>query len=301
MKARSLMIIGTTLVVLMAAAYVGLGFKTREMLEKGRAAMQSSERGQKLSAQQTEEKTEYERWRKFNHPNAEELKKDADEWRGSPLSVIGARAKVVSNFHGKPYYHPINWDVWSMMFLGMALLKMNVLNGGRSLRAYITMAMIGYAIGIPLNSYTAYAIIKSNFDPVIHSFANSTYDLGRLSIGLGHLGIIMALCKAGALRWLMSALGAIGQMAFSNYLFQSVVTAFLFTGYGFKLYGRLERYQVYYVVAAIWVVQLIVSPIWVRHFQYGPLEWCWRSLTYWKRQPMRIRDEASTAVMAAQV
>lgn len=95
------------------------------------------------------------------------------------------------------------------------------------------------------------------------------------------------------LTWLMSRLGAIGQMAFSNYIFHSVVTAFLFTGYGFKLYGSLERYQLYYVVAAIWIFQLIVSPIWLRHYRFGPLEWAWRSLTYWKRQPFRIAASAA--------
>lgn len=300
-SARSLLTIGTIVLALMAAAYVGLGFKTRDTIEKGRAAVQAAEKGQKLTAQQTEEKNGYERWRKFNRPTPEELKKDAEEWRGNALSVIGARAKVVSSFHSKPFYSPINWDIWSMMFLGMALLKMDVLTGARSLRSYILMAFIGYTIGIPLNTYTAYVIIKNNFDPVIHSFANSTYDIGRLSIALGHMGIIMVLCKTGRMGWLMRGLSAIGQMAFSNYLFQSIVTAFLFTGYGFKLYGRLERYQVYYVVAAIWVVQLIVSPIWVRHFQYGPLEWCWRSLTYWKRQPMRLKHSARPDVLAAQV
>jgi len=57
---------------------------------------------------------------------------------------------------------------------------------------------------------------------------------------------------------------------------------------GMAMYGRLERYQLYYVVGAIWIFNLISSPIWLRHFRFGPLEWCWRSLTYWKRQPMRI-------------
>jgi uncharacterized protein len=299
--AKFLMIIGAIVLVLMSGAYIGLGFKTRDTIEKGRAAVQASDKGAKLTAAQTEAKADYERWRKFNRPTAEELKKDAEEWRGSPLSVIGARAKVVINFHGKPYYSPINWDIWSMMFIGMALLKMGVLTGARSLKTYVVMAVIGYAIGIPLNSYTAWVIIRSNFDPAIHSFANSTYDVGRLSIALGHLGVIMAFCKAGWLAALMRPLGAIGQMAFSNYVFQSIVTAFLFTGYGFKLYGKLERYQVYYVVAAIWAVQLIVSPVWIKHFQYGPLEWCWRSLTYWKRQPMRIKNEVSEIAAQAGV
>jgi uncharacterized protein len=112
------------------------------------------------------------------------------------------------------------------------------------------------------------------------------------------MAVIMLMCKAGVFHWLTSALGAVGQMAFSNYITQSVITAFYFTGYGFKMYGKLERYQLYYVVGAIWIFQLIVSPIWMRHFRFGPLEWCWRSLTYWKRQPMRlvaVEEQASGA------
>lgn len=99
----------------------------------------------------------------------------------------------------------------------------------------------------------------------------------------------MILCKADVLRWLTSLLAAIGQMALSNYILQSVVCATVFTGYGLGLYGRLERYQLYYVVAGCWALSLAASPIWLRHYRFGPLEWCWRSLTYWKRQPMRLR------------
>jgi uncharacterized protein len=53
------------------------------------------------------------------------------------------------------------------------------------------------------------------------------------------------------------------------------------------MYGELQRYQLYYVVGAIWLAQLIISPIWLKHFRFGPLEWLWRSLTYKQRQPMR--------------
>jgi uncharacterized protein len=77
-------------------------------------------------------------------------------------------------------------------------------------------------------------------------------------------------------------------MAFTNYVMHSVICTIIFTGFGFKLYGTLQRYQLYYVVAGIWILQLIVSPIWLKYFRFGPLEWVWRSLTYWKRQPMRF-------------
>jgi uncharacterized protein len=300
MRPKGLLIIGIVFLVLNAGAYVFQGFGQREMLQNGRAALQAEKQGKKLTDKEQAAKTEYEHWRSFARPTAEELKKDAAEWRGNPLRVIGARAKLVSPFHSSPYYSPQNWDIWCMMFIGMGLLKLGVLSAQRPYRFYALLVLIGYSIGLPTNTYTAATIIRNNFDPVVQTFAESAYDVGRLSIALGHLGVIMLLAKGGWLRWLMSRLGAVGQMAFSNYVFQSVVTAFLFTGYGFAMYGKLQRYQLYYVVAAIWVVQLIVSPIWLRHFRFGPLEWCWRSLTYWKRQPMRLRAEDRSLAVAAQ-
>ena len=86
-------------------------------------------------------------------------------------------------------------------------------------------------------------------------------------------------------------LAAVGQMAFSNYILHSLIYGFVFYGYGFGLFNKLQRYQLYYVVLGMWCVSLIASPIWLQHFRFGPLEWCWRSLTYWKRQPMRLVEE----------
>jgi uncharacterized protein len=102
----------------------------------------------------------------------------------------------------------------------------------------------------------------------------------------------MLVCKAGALTRLTRPLGAVGQMALTNYILQTIICGFVFYGYGFGLFGQLARHQIYYVVAGIWIVQLVVSPIWLRHFRFGPLEWLWRSLTYRQRQPMRVRAPA---------
>jgi uncharacterized protein len=290
MSARALLIIGAAIGLLNSGGYIGLGFHTREVITDGRAAQDLQKKGQKLTDKQQDTLKEYESWLKFNRPTAEAIKKDIDEWRGNFASVLKVRAKAVFPYHSQPYYLPNagNWDIWSMMFLGMGLFKLGVFSGARSMKFYAIMTAICYGIGLPLNTWSAWFIIKTNFDPVMHTFANSSYDVGRFTVAMGHAGVIMMLVKSGALRWLTAALGAVGQMAFSNYITQSVITAFLFTGYGFKMYGSLERYQLYYVVAAIWAFQLIASPIWLKYFQFGPLEWCWRSLTYWKRQPMRI-------------
>ncbi|MEO6685580.1 MAG: DUF418 domain-containing protein, partial [Dyadobacter sp.] len=58
-------------------------------------------------------------------------------------------------------------------------------------------------------------------------------------------------------------------------------------GYGFSMFGKLHRHELYYIVFIIWLLQLILSPIWLGYFRFGPLEWLWRSLTYWQKQPFR--------------
>lgn len=287
LRAKRLLLAGGVLVLLNALAYVGQGFAQRELIEKGRAAEQALSAGKALTDEQEQERTAYRQWQRFVQPTPEQLRQDIEGWRGSPASVIGARAQMVTFFHGLPYYHPLFWDIWSMMLIGMGLMKLGVLSAERSFRLYGIFVLAGYGIGIPVNSYTGWVLVSSNFDPIIKSFTASAYDVGRLSIALGHLGLIMLVVKAGRLRWLTAPLSAVGQTAFSNYILHSVITAFVFTGYGLALYGSLQRYQLYYVVAAIWIVNLVASPLWLRYYRFGPLEWCWRSLTYWKRQPMR--------------
>ncbi len=298
MTPKRLLITGFVVLGLTSLAYIGKGFDERDMLRKGASAEVAEKAGKVLTDEQKEELYSYTQWKRFNKPTPEILKQNTEQWRGNPLQVIKARAKFVGFFHSLPYYHPLNWDIWSMMLIGMGLLKLGVLSGPRPSATYAKMAMVGYGIGIPVNSFTAWLIIRSNFDPVTQSFTGVAYDIGRLSITLGHVGLILLLCKSNTFGWLTRTLGAVGQMALSNYILQSVLTAFLFTGYGLKMYGRLERYQLYYVVAAIWAINMIVSPIWLRHFRFGPLEWAWRSLTYWKRQPMRVRVSGTTSVVA---
>jgi uncharacterized protein len=299
LPAKKLLIIGGLFIAFKAGWSAVDAFHQLARRNLAAAATAADEAGKKPSEAQAEARKELEAQRKLRKPSSDELEKDAKKWRGNPLEVIGARAKALAVWHGLPYYDPVNCDVWSMMFIGMGLFKLGVFSAARSYRFYAWMAVIGCLIGIPVNCYTAWLALKSNFDRVTFAFAYVAYDIERLPVALADMALLMILCKAGALRWLTSRLAAIGQMALSNYILHSVVCTFVFTGYGFGLYGRLERYQLYYVVAGCWAISLAASPIWLRHFRFGPLEWCWRSLTYWKRQPMRIR-RPSTAPTAAE-
>jgi uncharacterized protein len=97
----------------------------------------------------------------------------------------------------------------------------------------------------------------------------------------------MTLIKSGAASRLMARFAAVGRMAFTNYLMHSVILTTVFYGYGLGLYADVPRaWQMAFVVAVIGF-QLWFSPIWLKVYRFGPAEWLWRSLTYWRRQPMR--------------
>ena len=81
-------------------------------------------------------------------------------------------------------------------------------------------------------------------------------------------------------------------MALTNYLGQTLVCVLVFDGWAFGQWGRFGIAAQLVLVLAIWAAQLIVSPLWLRRFQFGPMEWLWRSLTYWERQPMRVARSA---------
>ena len=265
-------------------------FQQQERTNLARAADASVKAGVPPTDKQTAAKKELQAQRSRRKPSREELEADAQQWRGHPSEVIRAHVRAVTIWQSVPYYDATNLDLWSMMFLGMGLYKLGMFSARNSYRTYTRIAVMGYIIGIPLNAYVAWLAYSSNFDRVTVMFTHIAYDVERLSVALAHMAILMLICKAGVLPWLTQRLAAIGQTALSNYILQSVICSFVFTGYGLGLYGRMERYQLYYVVALCWAVSLVASPIWLRHYGFGPLEWCWRSLrrTSWKRQPMRI-------------
>ncbi|HBY62583.1 MAG TPA: hypothetical protein DEH78_22405 [Solibacterales bacterium] len=289
LSARTLFIVAGIQIFLLTAASVGQGFSAREEREKYQKAQALIKEGKTLTAEQKETVEGWESQLRYIAPTAEQLKKEIDAHRGGYPALFKWRAKEVGQWHGMPYYHPGLWDMMAMMFIGMALYKTGVLTMQRSWRFYGWLAALAFGVGIPLNGVSTWLTAKVNFDPVQVGWTMASYQVGRVALALAYVAVVQMILKAGAIEWLTRRVAAVGQMAFSNYITHSLVGTTLFYGYGFGLYNQLERHQVYGIVLALWTFQLIASPIWLRYFHFGPLEWGWRSLTYWKRQPFRIR------------
>jgi len=176
-------------------------------------------------------------------------------------------------------------DVFGMMLIGMGLFKMGVLTLKVRTRVYLAMMGLGYAVGLAVNAAETRWVMDHGFSAVAFAQAHVTYDVGRLATTLGHLGALLLFVKSGLLPWLRRAVAAVGRMAVTNYLLQSLAGAVIFIGFGW--FGQLERYQLYYVFAAICLGELVFSLAWLHFFRFGPVEWLWRCLTYLKRPPLR--------------
>jgi uncharacterized protein len=251
-----------------------------------------------LTEQQTAAIESFERINEQFKPSREELGKEVDRVRKSYVSAFGKFAPESWHFETVFFFQHGLGEGLGMMLLGMALLKLGVLTGAASRRVYATMVLVGYPIGLAVNLFETTNLVRDSFSiqAIIASYL--TYDLGRIPMTLGHVGLIGLVYRMPALAGAMRTLAATGQMALTNYLSQSLICLFLFTGAGLALYGHLERHELYYVVLAIWIVQLIWSPLWLRRFRFGPAEWIWRSLTYWKKQPMRSEVLISSSAHA---
>lgn len=179
-------------------------------------------------------------------------------------------------------------EIIGSMVLGMGLFKSGFLTGMRSTRTYVLTAICGYAISVPIviagvtfanaNGFSTPAVIRGMFLP---------YALEVFAGAIANASVLVLLFRLGWLRPLMTAFANVGRTAFSCYILTSLLCQFLFEWGPWKLYGAIEYYQQMYVIATIWILILLTSALWLRYFAYGPLEWVWRSLVYWKRQPIR--------------
>lgn len=181
------------------------------------------------------------------------------------------------------------WGILIFMFLGMAFYKNGILLGNGSMNLYLIMLIVGLGLGGWITWLRKEPMLSLNFNnyEYIKQFPFELYEISRSLRAIGIFGLIMLLYKSGMFKWFFALMRPVGQMAFTNYLMQSFMCGLFFYGIGFGMYGKLQYYEMYYVVAIVWLIEILWSYIWLTYFRFGPLEWLWRSLTYWKWQPMR--------------
>jgi uncharacterized protein len=181
------------------------------------------------------------------------------------------------------------FDSLFMVTLGMLLTKLGVLAGTASNSTYIKMLFFGYSIGIGFGLLRAKILVDSDYSFDSFSHLTMTYQIRRIAMSIGHVGLIFCMVRFGLFSWLQSAFSALGRMAFTNYMAQSVFQVLIWYGPGLSLHGRVERYEVWIAITLIWIVQVAFSIWWLKHYKMGPLEWVWRAMTYGTKPELKIK------------
>ena len=273
-------------------------YRDKQMISKGEAVAAMDTTRTKLTDAQKEDlgaMTEFKE--KFSAEGKKKrMEKSMRKVKGDYASFYKYQSE--RSFHTEVFYMYYGlWDVLLFMFLGMAFYKTGILMGNASAKIYWMMFIIGLGAGLALSWYRLQPMIDFKFN--IFEYTKSVkiefYQVSRSARAIGIFGLIMLLYKSGWFKWLFALMRPVGQMAFTNYLMQSFLVGLYFYGIGFGKFGELQRHEIYYVVAAVWVLQIILSHTWLRFFRFGPLEWLWRSLTYWKLQPFKKRPASETA------
>jgi len=285
---RTLIIIACLLLPVTLLINVGNTSQVEKMIAEAAAAEASLERGEELDNEQQQLLKDWAVQRAFMMPTDEDMQADLDAYRGTYSEVVAYRAPVVAMMQ---VFLPIAYGIWrvgALMLIGMAMMKLGILTAERSAGFYTRLMLTGYLLGLPLAAFSAWDLFAHEFDPLyVMRIGGITNYIGSLLVAFGHIGLVMLITKTGALQRVMERFAAVGRMALTNYLMHSVVLTPVFYGYGLGLYGSVPRaWQMVFVVGVVGF-QLWFSPWWLARFRFGPVEWLWRSATYWQLQPMR--------------
>ncbi|WMW82020.1 DUF418 domain-containing protein [Undibacterium cyanobacteriorum] len=180
----------------------------------------------------------------------------------------------------------------AMFLMGYWFVRSGVIErSAEHLPLFKKLAFIGLPIGIGLG------LVGSTFglraDPTnfadSFNFGESLLYIGNLPACLGYVSLMIVLLHSKGPFSKVKVLAPYGRMALTNYLSQSIICSAIFYAYGLGLYG-MPRAQQVLVVAVVVSLQVMFSHWWLSKFLYGPMEWLWRAITYWKLPKFKLEN-----------
>ncbi|HVS71266.1 MAG TPA: DUF418 domain-containing protein [Phycisphaerae bacterium] len=197
----------------------------------------------------------------------------------------------------------LEWTFWrcaGAILVGMALQRWRFFRAAWPPGAYAFLAILLIPVGWAITSLGVWFNQTAQWDVDLLAFPGTEFNyLGSLLAAVGYMaaGVLVAIAVARGFRALAATvkpIRAVGQMALTNYLFQSVVGTTIFYGHGFGQFGKISRVGLLEIVLATWAFQLAASWWWMSTFRQGPVEWLWRKLAYLGHTELRAGGEALT-------
>ena len=229
-------------------------------------------------------------WIKYQNENSRDAKiheanRVTEARSGGYFSSFWFGIPVVFDLQTNGFVSIQFWDALCFFLIGMALFKWGLLTGDLPKLVYWVMLIVGYGIGLLFGTEYLNSLLETGFDKslIADRMPWDLYQLKRLFMCMGHLGLIILLYKSGLFKRVFNLFSKVGQMAFTNYLMQTIICGFIFNILG--LFGELQRYQLYFVMIGVWIFEIFFSVYWLKRHSNGPFEWMWRWLIYRGKVP----------------
>ena len=232
------------------------------------------------------------------NPSNEILKQEVDAYRGSYEKQVKHRAQMWSSSEynegnpsggigagiiGLSFLIDLLSRSFGMMLIGMACFSWGIFSNTLAKSFYKKLIFYGLGIGLPLSIIGLFLTYFYDWNwKYIQFLGRSPNHIATPFIAFGYTGVIMLWIRKGSFRNLQEKFRAIGKTALTAYLIQTIIATFIFYGIGLGLFGYVNRGYILVIMVFIWLVLLKLCPLWLSRYQYGPIEWIWRTLTHMK-------------------
>lgn len=180
-----------------------------------------------------------------------------------------------------------SWRCLALFLIGICVVRAGwFMDRPEHTPMYRKLIAVGLVVGLPLQVAALWTHFGDSREVFVLLLNFTCLYLGSLGLSAAYAGVVALMCLKDACRPRLRCFAAVGRMALTNYLAQSVVAALLFHAYGLGLWGRLTYWQGLVVVFGVFAIQLVLSPLWLRPFRFGPAEWLWRCAAYGHREPL---------------
>ncbi|HUQ82217.1 MAG TPA: DUF418 domain-containing protein [Gemmatimonadaceae bacterium] len=231
---------------------------------------------------------------------------DLDKANESPSwsTVIAARLRFMPLFHRQ--WTTLPWGSFTLFLLGLIAFRLGLFDRPEAHRRLFAGLM---AFGVVAWALSNWLFPIGPVPPAIPkdaTVASTAAQLFRIHgfmlvrdqwLAFTYIGAVLLLV-ASSRAWIarLSAFAWTGRMALTNYMVQVILVDVLFEPHGFGLHVAPLMAPVYALL--LFAAQSVFARYWLAHYRFGPLEWIWRSVTYWRVQPLRIDPIAPAPAVA---
>lgn len=170
------------------------------------------------------------------------------------------------------------------MLIGVGLFRAEIIQGLKPAAFYRRMARIGFGVGLPLSILGVVIHATNDWGGDVALIGAVPNILATIPMALGYIAVITLWNQRPDTR-LHERFRAVGRMALTNYLTQTILGLLILDGV-FD-FGSRTRSEIFVFIVVVWAIQLAWSEPWLKRFRFGPFEWLWRVATYRTLQPIR--------------